>query len=363
VAALTIAIASTIGVGVMVSSFRTTVVAWLDGALQADVYVQAPSPTLRGATSRIVPEVFESIQNLPGVTSTYSVRSIEVASSLGPTNLTAIQSGENLAERFRFKQGDPDEAVRRFTEPNEVIISEPYAYRHALRLNDTFSIATEAGNQAVTVAGVYFDYGSEQGVVLIDRRNYDRLFADRYHSGVAVYAEAGVDLENLMATIRTATAGTQQLLIRSNRDLRDYSLQVFDRTFTITYVLRLLAVFVAFVGILSALMSLQLERAREFAVLRANGMTPGQLWKLVTMQTGLMGILSGILATPLGLGLAMALIFVINRRAFGWTLQVDLSPMVFGQALILAVVASLLAGVYPAWKMSRSDAAEALRQE
>jgi putative ABC transport system permease protein len=128
-------------------------------------------------------------------------------------------------------------------------------------------------------------------------------------------------------------------------------------------VLRLLAFVVAFIGVLSALMALQLERGRELGVLRANGLTPGQIWQLVTVQTGLMGLVAGLLAVPAGLLLAAVMIFVVNKRSFGWTLQMELGPEVLGQAVLLAVVGALLAGIFPSWRMSRTSPALALREE
>jgi len=124
-----------------------------------------------------------------------------------------------------------------------------------------------------------------------------------------------------------------------------------------------LAAIVAFIGVLSALLSLQLERAREFGVLRAVGLTVRQFRGLVLMETGLMGAVAGLLAMPTGFALAVVLIFIINRRSFGWTMQLYADPLVFIQALALAVVAALLAGVYPAIRMGRMAAAEALRGE
>ena len=100
----------------------------------------------------------------------------------------------------------------------------------------------------------------------------------------------------------------------ANRALRDASLEIFDRTFAITGVLRLLAFVVAFIGVLSALMALQLERRRELGVLRAHGMIPRQLWELVITQTGLMGIVAGLLAVPAGLVLAVVMIFVVRNN-------------------------------------------------
>jgi putative ABC transport system permease protein len=170
-------------------------------------------------------------------------------------------------------------------------------------------------------------------------------------------------VDDLIDNLTSATANDQGLLIRSNRSLRQASLDVFDQTFTVTAVLRLLTILVAFIGVLTALMALQLERAREISVLRANGMTPSQVHRMVTTQTGLMGLLSGLLSVPLGLLLAWLLIFVINQRSFGWTLQFEIDLMVLGQAVLLAVIAALLAGWFPGRSMSRMNATEALRFE
>jgi len=128
-------------------------------------------------------------------------------------------------------------------------------------------------------------------------------------------------------------------------------------------VLRLLAFIVAFVGVLSALAALQLEKARELGLLRAQGLTPGQLWRLVVTQTGLIGLASGLLAIPMGLVLSVVMIFVVNKRSFGWTLNMQVGPDILVQAVGLAVVGALLAGLYPAWRMSRASPALALRGE
>ncbi len=145
--------------------------------------------------------------------------------------------------------------------------------------------------------------------------------------------------------------------------MREASLEVFDRTFAVTTVLRWLAMVVAFVGVLSALMAQELERAHEIGVLRALGLTPAQVWKLTTSQTAFMGLVAGLLALPVGSALALVLIFVINRRSFGWTLQVQITPTVLLQAVCLAVGAALLAAVYPAWRMGRMELSAALREE
>jgi putative ABC transport system permease protein len=114
---------------------------------------------------------------------------------------------------------------------------------------------------------------------------------------------------------------------------------------------------------LSALIALQLEREKEFGILRALGMTPGQIKGMIVSQTVLMGLFAAVLAVPLGLIMAEVLIEVINRRAFGWSIQQLLPPFVLIQAFLLALVSALLAGLYPAYRAASIAPAEALRSE
>jgi putative ABC transport system permease protein len=153
------------------------------------------------------------------------------------------------------------------------------------------------------------------------------------------------------------------LFVRTYKFLRDSSIEIFDRTFLIAQVLQILAVIVAFVGILSSLMSLQLERKRELGILRANGLMPGQLFKIVNLQTLLMGLTAGVLALPLGNILAWILVYIINKRSFGWTMQFEFLPSIMMEAMALSIVAAILAGIYPGYKMSKTSPANALREE
>jgi putative ABC transport system permease protein len=181
-------------------------------------------------------------------------------------------------------------------------------------------------------------------------------------SSVALYSDSP-DTQALSRRLRETTGDIQLLRITPSGAIREQSLLVFDRTFVITGVLRILAMIIAFVGILSALMAMLLERAREFAVLRANGMMPGELGKLVSFHTGILGFVAGLLSIPTGLILAGVLVFVINRRVFGWTMQFQVDASILLQSLLLGVIAALLAGLYPAWRLAHSPPAAALRAD
>lgn len=76
-----------------------------------------------------------------------------------------------------------------------------------------------------------------------------------------------------------------------------------------------------------------------------------------------MGAVAGLLAMPTGFALSLILVYIINRRSFGWTLQMRVEAGPFLLALAVAIVAAILAGIYPARRMGRMMAAEALRYE
>ncbi|QSQ22465.1 FtsX-like permease family protein [Pyxidicoccus parkwayensis] len=363
-AALMVAVATTVGVGLMVSSFRGTVVSWLDTSLQADVFISPPSLVARRGSATLVPGLAEHLRSTPGAAGSSTIRVTTTRADGVPTDLIAIDFTRTKARPYRFKHGDAATVWRELeSSPDALLVSEPFSFHRHVDVGSTVRLATDKGPHDFRVVGVYFDYGSDVGTMLMPRSTYEHWYDDRGVSGVALYAAPGQDVDALVASVRERAGDTQALLVRANRSLRQASLEVFDRTFTITQVLRLLAIGVAFVGVLSALMSLQLERAREFAVLRATGLTPGQLWGLVSLQTGLLGLLAGLFSVPLGVALAYVLVHVINQRSFGWTLQLAVTPATLVQAVVLALVASALAGLYPAWKMARANPALALREE
>ena len=109
------------------------------------------------------------------------------------------------------------------------------------------------------------------------------------------------------------------------------------------------------------MMSLQLDKQRQLGILKAIGLSSRQIWRLITLETGLMGAVAGLLSMPTGYVLALILVFIINRRSFGWTLQMQVTLEPFVQAFAIAFLAAILAGLYPALRITKRNTAEAIR--
>jgi len=370
IAALMTAVSVIIGVSIMIGSFRVTVVSWLTQTLQADIFISPPSLSTSQVSGEVQPDLVEEMLSWPGIREASTARSVRVqAPEYGrQLNLVAVGEGD-VSDGQRTFAWAPDGATAasvqaQFLAGEGVIISEPLVLRENIPYPPPpITLNTADGEKSYPVIAVYYDYASDQGTVWIDDDIYIADWGDQKISTVALFVEDTSQTEAIVRDMQQAFAGRQDLIIQSNQTLRGNAIEVFDQTFAITNALRLLSIIVAFIGVLSALMSLQLERARELGVLRATGMTTRQLWQLTLVETGLMGLIAGIVAIPTGLALAWVLIYVINIRSFGWSLQMQLDPNYFLQAIAVALIAALLAGIYPSFRLGQMAIASALRQE
>ncbi len=346
----------------MIASFRGAVARWLTISLVADVYASAPHPVSSRNTSDLPPGLVERLLVRPDVDGGTTYRGFETTDAQGRLVFGAALGMDPRSRfGFAFVSGSVPQVWERF-EAGDAIVSEPFARRRGVGLGDTVELRTDRGLERFAVAGVYYDYTSDQGFVQISRRTYERLFDDRGVSSLGLFLLPEADPQATAEDVRARLRPGEVPRVRSNASLRAASLEVFDRTFRVTSVLRLLAGAIAFVGTLSALLALQMEREREIGVLRAIGLTPRQVRRLVLSETGRMGAIAGLIALPLGAGLAWTSIEHINTRAFGWSLWLQLPASLLAQALGLAVLVALLAGLAPAWRMARISPARALKE-
>ncbi len=362
IAALSLAVAATVGVGTMISSFRSTVIEWLEARLNADIFISAPNLISRRNDAVLDEELLSKIKAIDEISDINFYRELEIYQDDKKFNIIASGLSERSYAGFQFKEGDPSEVWKKFEE-GEVFLSEPFAYRNDLNAGSVIRLKTDKGMHDFKVAGVYYDYASDQGFIAIKYKHFKEFWNVKGVSGISVFAKDENSIGLIKDKIQALKSDGQQLVVRTFRYLRDSSIEIFDRTFLVAKVLQILAVIVAFIGILSSLMSLQLERKKELGILRANGLLPAQLFKIINLQTLLMGFTAGIIALPLGNILAAILVYIINKRSFGWTMQFNILPQIMLEAMLLSLAAAVLAGIYPGYKMSKTSPANALREE
>lgn len=364
VGALSTAIAMMTAVGIMVGSFRETVVLWMEDRLPADLYLgpahaEAPDrhPTLSLALA-------EKISKLPGVAGVDRLRAYEISYGGMPATLASVDLSAIRAEqRSNFFSGRSTEKVlSEIRNADAVLVSEPFTYKHHVRAGDTITLALGERRVAFRIADVYYDYGSERGTILMDRQTTLRYLPDPASSNLAIYVAPGDSVEGVRTEIEQAAAD-YRISISSNRELRAEAVRIFDRTFAITYALEAVAVIVAVIGVASALLALVIDRRRELGLLRFLGGAARQVRKQILVEAGLLGLLANVIGIALGFALSLILIYVINKQSFGWTIRFHWPVAILLGALSAVYASTVLAGLYPARVAVHLNPLEAVHEE
>jgi putative ABC transport system permease protein len=364
VGALSTAIAMMTAVGIMVGSFRQTVMIWMSDQLPADLYLRPAGSAAADRHPTISPGLAEEIAKLPGVAAVDRLRAYEISfedmpATLASADLNVLRSYHNSD----FFSGRPREQVlAELRDSNAVIVSEPFTYKHHLKAGDSMTLSLGETQASFRIADVYYDYSSERGNILMDRKTMLRYLPDPAPSNLAIYVSSGAQLGRVRAEIENASAG-HRVLMFSNRDLRAEAIRIFDRTFAITYALEAVAVLVAVMGIAGALLALVIDRRRELGLLRFLGAAKGQVRKLILVEAGLLGLLANFAGLALGFALSLILIYVINKQSFGWTIRFHWRVEVLLGALTVVYGATVLAGLYPAQVAVRLNPLEVVHEE
>ncbi len=372
VSALMVGLAIMIGVLVMVRSFRHTVELWVTDTVLADLVV-APSMWLRGteiggAGRSLPPTWLNVLSSIPNVEAVDSYRDVRV--EVNGQRVAIVSRDLRLhAEwsRYLVRKGDSSEQLRRAVETHGVLVSEVLADRLGVEEGSTLDVMTPNGPAQFPIVAVFYDYSTDGGKLLMDRALYQSLWHDDLVTVFPVYLNAESSIDRVRARIieqlGSAADGGLPPLVISNIELRKEILEIFDRTFLLTYVLEAIAVVIAMLGIVNTLVTSVLERRREFATLRAIGGSSEQIRQLVLWEAaylGLVGIVLGLIGGGL---LSLLLIKVINKQSFGWTIQMIVPVGALAQAVALAVVGIFVAGYFPARWAARQPVIDGLREE
>jgi putative ABC transport system permease protein len=358
VAALAVSLSMMVAVAVMVGSFRETVVYWVNQTLKADLYV-APARTSRASHTTISPELERVIRAWPDVAAVDTFRAFDVEYN---GRLIVVGSGDfaTLLEHstLLFKApSDGRRAMRDAIGQDAVVVSESFAIHERLNPGHAIALPTSRGTARFTIKAIYYDYSNDRGVVVMDRATLSRHFGDLRPTSLSVYLRRGADPERVRDALAAALGINHQAFIHTNGSLRQQVLRVFDRTFAITYALEAIAILVAILGVAGTMLTLVLERSREFGILRLVGASRGQLRRMVLIEAGLVGLAGQAVGIACGLLLSLVLIYVINVQSFGWSIQFHLPAAFLVQSSLLVLAATALAGLWPARYVTRLDPA------
>ncbi|MEL7254987.1 MAG: FtsX-like permease family protein [Pseudomonadota bacterium] len=341
--ALLLAAAANVGVSTMVSSFRLTFVDFLDQRLASDLYIQAEDETqaaeveafLRPITSEIMPLLY-----------------VDTRLADQPAELYGVRVGATYRENWGFLAGR-DTAWQDVAQGTAVVINEQMARRAGLWLGDDLVVAPGV---TLPIAGVFGDYGNPVGQAVLGEDLFLTLYPDARPTRFGIRVDS-----KEAARAALLEFGLKEPQIIDQQVIKDFSLDVFERTFTVTAALNVLTLSVAGFAILTSLLTLAAIRVPQLAPAWAMGLTRAALGRLEMVRAVVLAALTMLLAVPLGLMLAWVLLAVVNVEAFGWRLPMFIFPLDYATLAVFGVLAAALAALWPARRLARTPPADLLK--
>ncbi|MEM1077990.1 MAG: ABC transporter permease [Pseudomonadota bacterium] len=344
--ALLLALSANIGVGTMVGSFRLTFTGWLDQRLASELYVTARSEAEAAELRAFL---------APRSTALLPIWSVEAPLPGGPGEIFGVADHATYRDNWPLLTALP-EVWDRVAEGSGVLINEQLSRREGLSPGD--SIALPVAWEA-EIVGVYSDYGNPQGQVMIGLSRFESQFPRAAQLRYAVRLPPD-ETEAVMTALQREFGLPASTMI-DQATVKAISLAVFERTFTVTAALNVLTLGVAAIAMLTSLLTLARMRVPQLAPVWALGLTRKRLAWLELMRAALLAALTAVLALPVGLVLAWALLAVVNVEAFGWRLPMHLFPADWLRLALLALAAALLASAWPVRRLARTAPSDLLK--
>ncbi|MDU8945221.1 ABC transporter permease [Ovoidimarina sediminis] len=344
--ALLLALAANIGVGTMVSSFRLTFAGWLDQRLASELYISTRTDA-EGAALTAWLEA-RGLTVLP-------IWNVDASIDGAPGTIYGVADHATYRDNWPLIDASPD-VWDKVAAGEAALINEQYARRGALRPGSTVTLPV---GDPLEVAGIYSDYGNPEAQILVSVATLTERFpgVERQRFGVRVAQEDA----NALAKEITDAFGIPPENMTDQASLKRFSIEVFERTFTVTGALNILTLGVAGIAILTSLLTLATMRLPQLAPVWAVGLTRARLARLELLRALVLAAFTAIAALPVGLTLAWILLAVINVEAFGWRLPMHLFPGDWIKLGLLAILAAGLAGLWPAIKLARLAPADLVR--
>ncbi|MDP4989775.1 MAG: FtsX-like permease family protein, partial [Marivita lacus] len=342
--ALLLATAANVGVSTMVSSFRVTFVDFLDQRLAPELFIRiddaAQSPDLESYMVEYASEVLPLL-------------SVETEIAGVPTDLFGVRVGPTYRENWLFLDETPN-VWDRVARGEATVVSEQLARRADLWTGDRVTIAPDL---TLPIAAIVADYGNPLGQALIAEPLFLGLYPDTVPLAFGLRSDDPAALRDRL----TDDYGLPEAAITDQSRIKAFSIEVFERTFTVTGALNVLTLAVAAFAILMSLLTLASIRVPQLAPAWALGLTRRKLGQLELLRAVVLAMVTTVLAIPLGLLLAWVLLSYVNVEAFGWKLPMYLFPGHYALLTLFALLAAALAALWPAIRLARTPPSDLLK--
>jgi putative ABC transport system permease protein len=273
----------------------------------------------------------------------------------------AIVGRDYLADgRLSFVSGDPSSALGALDAGGSVIVPSSLANAAGIRLGDSLEFATGPSPTQLRVVGIVahsIPAGAQEAILV----GWSDAVGEFGVAGADFYAVRYVAGQESTARTALDAAATSYALEPNELDRVSGAVgDALDRIFRLLDALALIAVLIAGLGVVNTLSMSVLERVREIGVLRATGMTSRQVWGMVVIEAGVLGVVGSIIGAAAGLVVGALL---VAWSSAGFEFAFDPPWLSIAAAVCFGILTSIAAAIYPAGVASRVSIVSALQHE
>jgi putative ABC transport system permease protein len=364
VGTMVISLAAIFTIAAFVNSVRGSLLSWVDQMVTADLIVSSGAGTAGPRNVPLKEDPLPGLKAVPGVKIVDLYRLIRSSYAGRPILIESFSAGESAGVRtLPMVYGDGARALRELGEGKGVIVSESFQSKFGKGANDTVELNTPTGRRTFLILGVYVDYSSDAGSVLIDRALYKKFWRDDLVDAFDLWLEPGADQRSVIQTIKERYGEKYQLFISTHSELRKAVVDIMEQSFVVNYAVEIVAVVVAIFSVINTLLASILDRTREIGVLRAIGATQPQVRTMVVMEAGWMGVLGGVLGLFAGTVMSYHHVVYNTKMLTGWTFQFYYPYDVAVLSIVASILLCLAAGYGPAKQAASTPIVTAIGYE
>lgn len=364
VAALGAGVALVLQTAGVVQSSEEGVLAWVDEAIGADLFVTAHSPVSSGAQGLAMrDEVGRKMASLPDVEAALPVRFQRIGFGGRTVFLIALDAAGFHAANQRRPTVLGRELYARLPEPGTAVVSDNFAALHRVAPGERIEVRGPHGPVPLQIIGTLLDYSWNRGTIFLDLAQYRQHFDDPLVDVFDIYVRPGADPEAVRAQILRRWGAEESLVVLTRQELRASISSMIRRLYGIAYAQEAVVGLVAVLGVVTALLISVLQRQRELGLLRAVGASQGQVLRSVLAEATLLGLVGAVVGLLVGIPLEWYVVRVLLFDEAGFLLPLRVPWLTTGLLVAGAITISTLAGLGPALHAVRLRIPEAIAYE
>jgi len=357
VALMSVAISSALIIAflTLIFSFRDSLKGWIHKNITADVYIKPASCKANYCFYPMSEDVIDTVKSFPEVAGVDKFRAMQL--DLNGRKVTAGFADVGTKRKYmgRMYSDRAYEEVLQEMEGNEQIagISDYLSIKYGLKKGDMIHLKSPAGNVAFRINDIFSSYSTTAGFIYIDRKWLKKHWGLNDATQISVYLKEGVAPDTFIQKLRSTLLPDYSLEIMNNQELRDKVLDIFNKTFTITYAIEFISIIVSLIGVINTLLALVFERKREISIIRYLGGSWKQIQETLILSAGIIGITGIFLGSLLGSLMSIILIYVVNKISFGWEIHFQVPFLYLSVVTLILFLTTIFAGFLPS-KVART---------